>query len=315
MRIFYRVLMSLCVMAIGPLNAAWSQGGDFCDSLPRPQYAEYVRHAASDSWFEVYEVEQGIFAIYEPHQWQEVISYLVVGSSSAVLFDTGNGIGDIKAVVDRLTDKKITVVNSHGHIDHVGGNYQFEHITSIATDFTWSRSQGSVNAAVREEASSAALCKPLPVGVTEDNHHIKPFRMANIVESGHRIDIGGRVLELIQIPGHTSDSIIMVDRHAGFMWTGDTYYTGPIWLYAETTDLPAYRKTIHMLGEMAPAFKVLFPAHNVPKADPLELIKVRDGFERVITGVMQPVDTGNNQVSYVFPTFSFLMRAGHPKFP
>ena len=73
----------------------------FCDRLPRPAYASYRKHRAGDDWFEVYEVETDVFAIYEPFQWQEVISYLIVGSEAAVLFDTGNGIGDIKAVVDR----------------------------------------------------------------------------------------------------------------------------------------------------------------------------------------------------------------------
>ncbi|TFG39606.1 MAG: hypothetical protein E4H42_05715, partial [Chromatiales bacterium] len=43
----------------------------FCDRLPRAAYADFRKHKASDDWFEVYEVEPGIFAIYEPFQWQE----------------------------------------------------------------------------------------------------------------------------------------------------------------------------------------------------------------------------------------------------
>ena len=34
-------------------------------------------------------------------------------------------------VVDRLTDKSVTVINSHSHYDHVGGNHQFERILSV----------------------------------------------------------------------------------------------------------------------------------------------------------------------------------------
>jgi len=43
--------------------------GSFCDRLPRPAYAAYQKHQTSNDWFEVYEVEPNIWAIYEPFQW------------------------------------------------------------------------------------------------------------------------------------------------------------------------------------------------------------------------------------------------------
>ncbi|MCP4301237.1 MAG: amidohydrolase family protein, partial [Gammaproteobacteria bacterium] len=94
----------------------------FCDRLPRSAYADYQKHETSNDWFEVYEVEPNIWAIYEPFQWQEVISYLIVGSESSVLFDTGTGIGDIRSIVDHLTDNPFRVLNSHSHFVHIGGN-------------------------------------------------------------------------------------------------------------------------------------------------------------------------------------------------
>jgi len=109
---------------------------DFCAGLPRAAYAAFEKHEISNDWFEVYEVGPDIWAIYEPFQWQEVISYLIVGTDKALLFDTGNGLGDIKAIVDQLTDKPITVLNSHSHFDHIGGNYQFDNILSVSTDFS-----------------------------------------------------------------------------------------------------------------------------------------------------------------------------------
>ena len=46
---------------------------DWCRELPRPQYKSLERVTVSDPWFEVYEPTPGVFAIYEPHQWQETI--------------------------------------------------------------------------------------------------------------------------------------------------------------------------------------------------------------------------------------------------
>jgi glyoxylase-like metal-dependent hydrolase (beta-lactamase superfamily II) len=57
-----------------------------------------------------------------------VISYLVVGRDRALLFDTGMGMSDIHAIVSALTDRPVVVLNSHTHVDHVGGNLAFARI-------------------------------------------------------------------------------------------------------------------------------------------------------------------------------------------
>ncbi|MFP5109041.1 MBL fold metallo-hydrolase [Neobacillus sp. C211] len=43
-----------------------------------------------------------------------------------MLFDTCYGIGDLKTTIRTITDLPIIAVNSHGHIDHIGGNWQFD---------------------------------------------------------------------------------------------------------------------------------------------------------------------------------------------
>src|SRR5205814_7834840 len=82
----------------------------------------------NDPWFEVYRVAPDVYAIYEPHQAEETISYLIVGSKQALLFDTGMGIGNIQKVTSQLTKRFVVVLNSHTHNDHVGGNWQFNAI-------------------------------------------------------------------------------------------------------------------------------------------------------------------------------------------
>ena len=67
--------------------------------LPRSVWGQFERIPQSQDWFEVYRVLPGVFAIYEPGQFDEVISYLIVGTDKALLFDTGLGIGDMKRVV------------------------------------------------------------------------------------------------------------------------------------------------------------------------------------------------------------------------
>src|SRR5512139_228513 len=62
---------------------------EWCRQLPRPGYKDLDRVFLPGDWFEVYHVHPGVFAIYEPHHYEEVICYLIVGSRRALLFDTG----------------------------------------------------------------------------------------------------------------------------------------------------------------------------------------------------------------------------------
>lgn len=283
----------------------------FCAEIPRPGWAAFEKHAASNAWFEVYQLDDDLYAIAEPRQWQEVISYLIVGEERALLFDSGNGIGDIKAVVDRLTTLPVTVLASHSHFDHVGGHWLFSDILAPDTPFTDERAKGRDNAAVREEASAAALCAPLPPGVAEDNHHIKPFARSARVGEGTTIDLGGVTLEILAVPGHTPDSLALFDREHRRLFTGDSYYRGPIWLFAPETDLAVYEASIARLAALAPRIDAVYGAHNEPFSAPDELIKVRDGFQAVRAGAKAPAEIADGRARYEFETFELLLQEDH----
>src|SRR5580765_2946871 len=134
-------VVSLCLASIPML--AQTSTPEWCKPLPRPEYNSIERVRVSDPWFEVYKPAVGVFAIYEPHQSEEVISYLIVGEKKALLFDTGMGISDIKKVVAELTGLPIIVLNSHTHDDHVGGNWEFTDVYGMDTDFTRKNAMGS----------------------------------------------------------------------------------------------------------------------------------------------------------------------------
>lgn len=284
---------------------------DFCKQLPRADYAQLTAIHSSDKWFQLYQVAVGVIAIYEPHQWQEVISYLIIGDDEALLFDTGNGIGDIYALVTSLTDKPISVLNSHSHYDHVGGNYAFKNIYGMNTEFTRVRQSGQSNDAISIEVSSQALCAPLPIGVSEDNHIGRPYRITQTIEDGFIIDLGNRQLEVLHIPGHTDDAIALIDRTARLMWTGDSFYAGPIWLYAPETDLTAYESSLRRLSTEIANVDWLLPAHNTPRVAAGILNDVLTSFEIMMDGDATPVNQGDGMVEYLIPNearFSFLMR-------
>ena len=288
------------------LMAVPAQKPEWCRALPRPAYRTLEKISVPDKWFEVYRIRPGVFAIYEPHQQEEVISYLVLGTKKAVLFDTGMGISNIKKLVEHLTPLPVSVLNSHTHNDHVGDNWRFSDIYGMDTNFTRENAKGS-KADAQEEVTADAICGELPVGFDAAAYATKPFHIAHWLHGGEKIDLGRRVLEVIATPGHTPDSIALLDAKNGLLFTGDTYYPGPIFLYRPETDLDGYEASIQKMAALAPRLKLLLPAHNVPVANPADLARVLVAMQQARSGKVKPTKNGQKW-EYKFEGFSFLMK-------
>jgi glyoxylase-like metal-dependent hydrolase (beta-lactamase superfamily II) len=112
---------------------------------------------------------------------------------------------------------------------------------------------------------------------------------------------------VVSTPGHTPDAISLFDYANGLLFTGDTYYPGPIFLYRPETDLDAYVASVRKMASMAPRLQLVLPAHNVPVADPFELARVAIAIQRVRAGQIKAEPRDGKQ-EYKFQGFSFLMK-------
>lgn len=298
----------VCIVLLTPALFAQGEIPSWCRALPRVQYKSLKRVPVRDAWFEVYGVAPGVFAIYEPHQSEETIGYLIAGKKEALLFDTGMGIGDIKRVTSELTRLPIVVLNSHTHNDHVGGNWQFDTIYGMDTDFTRANARGSREAAQSEVAPSE-ICGELPKGFDRTAYVTRPWEIKAYKQDGDRIDLGDRSLEIISTPGHTPDAVCLLDRDHGLLFTGDTYYPGPIWLYRPETDLEAYGASIRRLAALAPHVRIVLGAHNIPTAAPSVLPQLVSAFEAVRAGTIPQTAASSGRVVYQVGDISFLMAA------
>jgi len=285
---------------------------DWCKSLPRAEYKSLERVQISDPWFEVYKVAPDTFAIYEPHQFEETISYLILGKQNALLFDTGMGIGDLREVVSELTQLPVSVLNSHTHNDHVGSNWQFETIYSLDTEFSRENAKGSTTDA-QAELAPGQVCGELPKDFDPKNYRTKPWTITKYVHDRDRIELGGRTLEIITAAGHTPDSLSLYDQANELLFTGDTYYPGPIWLYRPETDLLQYSASVGRLALWAREARVLLGAHNVPVAPStvLPILNLAAGELQPATlrkkGHCKPAGTGKQVCD--LEGISFLLRA------
>jgi glyoxylase-like metal-dependent hydrolase (beta-lactamase superfamily II) len=280
---------------------------EWCRILPRPEYQSLEQVPLDDPWFEVYKIAPATFAIYEPHQAEETISYLIVGTKQALLFDTGMGIGNVHAIVARLTSRPIVVLNSHTHNDHVGGNWQFPFVFGMDNAFTRANAKGSREDA-QAEIGKDQLCGALPKNFDSAKYATKPWKISLAIHDGFKINLGGRTVEVIATPGHTPDAVSLIDRGNGLLFTGDTYYPGEIWLYRPETDFPAYLASIKKLSALAPEVRTVLGAHNVPVAQPGALAAVNAAIQAILGGKVEPKTVSGDQAHYQVGEISFRLQ-------
>jgi glyoxylase-like metal-dependent hydrolase (beta-lactamase superfamily II) len=125
------------------------------------------------------------------------------------------------------------------------------------------------------------------------------------------IDLGGRTIGVLSTPGHTPDAICLFDRANGLLFTGDTYYPAPIWLFRPETDLPAYKNSVARLAAMAPQVKTVLGAHNIPVAAPSVLPNLVTAFAELQAGKGICKPEGEGKKLCKVGDFSFLLRAAH----
>jgi glyoxylase-like metal-dependent hydrolase (beta-lactamase superfamily II) len=285
----------------------------------------------SRSWFATSQVEPGVWLIAEPGH---VNTWLVEGRDRSVLLDTGLGIAPIRPVAERLTDRPIDIVNTHHHFDHTGGNHEFERIAihSLGAPLLaeppprelldgyldyLDRLLAAADAYRRLDREffhlldGASDPRPLPAGFNRDSWTIAPSRADRLLTDGDRLDLGGRGLTVLHTPGHSPDSISLLDERAGLLFAGDTVNTGPIYAQFPDSDLEAFARSTARLADLAPEVRRVAVHHfGRATADPVILTEVAAGFDALANGVALERSrdcVGNAVMEARFESFSILI--------
>ncbi|MFZ5918719.1 MAG: MBL fold metallo-hydrolase [Chloroflexota bacterium] len=254
------------------------------DALPRSGNKKLKQLRGVSPWFEIYCPTPDTLALLEPHHYEEVISYLILGDERAVLFDTGMGIGNIRTEVEHLTSLPVLVVNSHSHYDHVGDNHRFAGVWAFDDDFEVARIERGISQARCRDYLLPGSYLSLPPGFDPATYAIRPSPVTHRLRHLERIELGGRTLTVHHTPGHSPGSICLLDDRHGLLFTGDTYYPGTLYADLEGSDFDVYRQSMTSLLELLDGVSHLCPAHNEACVAKEELGRVQAAFERVAAG-------------------------------
>jgi glyoxylase-like metal-dependent hydrolase (beta-lactamase superfamily II) len=197
----------------GVLPTAWRTGGPNRVTVPDWQVHEYNE--------DFYILRESGCVHYE-----KPFLYLIFGERFALLEDTGAGEVQTAPFVLGLMEKwakqkkhapvSLIVIHSHGHGDHTAGDKQFQALPAV-----------QFIAAVPADIQKAAGIASWP-------------------DDAGTVDLGGRILDVLPIPGHHTASLALYDRVTGNLLTGDSLYPGR--LYVNEADVPVFAASAARLG-------------------------------------------------------------------
>lgn len=278
------------------------------DALPRPSWSAYNLIDTNQNWFEVYQLNENTYAIYEPYQWQEAISYLLIGTEKAMLVDTLQGIGDLKSVVDQLTNLPVIVVNTHSHFDHVSGNYQFENLYGVDNAFSLDNAKGHDHLVNAGNMTADTFWKNVPMDFSVDTYENKPYKISKFLRDGETIDIGDRPIEVVFTPGHSPDSLILIDKNNRLMLTGDSFYPAPLYVYSATSSFRDFANSVQTMQKYQSDVDFLLPGHNETMQPSTYLAKLYAATLAVQDNRTPSTIGDNGNHTYQFDGFSLIVK-------
>jgi glyoxylase-like metal-dependent hydrolase (beta-lactamase superfamily II) len=220
-------------------------------------------------WFHVIPLDESTYAISEPKYWLKNVSYLLIGTRSALLFDTGPGMYSIRPVVDRLTHVPVLVLPSHLHFDHVGRIDEFPRVALVSTP------------ALRRQAIDGTLNESKEQYLLPTKHE---FRVTRWLNSGEILDLGGRRITVLATPGHTPDSVSLVDLEHHRIFTGDLLNRDGTLAAAPGSDIGELVVSLAAVVKYAPPGSVAYEAHSERPITGKELVWASEHFREIAAG-------------------------------
>ncbi|MCW6507800.1 MBL fold metallo-hydrolase [Lichenifustis flavocetrariae] len=238
---------------------------DSCTGTARPSRADLSRSLAAmsgEDWFRVSDFGHGVWRIREsglgPAHAANI--WLVAGRDRALLIDAGVGVAPLRPVVEALVDRPVICLLTHSHYDHIGGAWEFAERwahpaeAAILADPTpdatmW---QGWLTDAVFST-------QPRP-GFSMVDYAIRPAAPSRLVDEGDAIDLGGRVLTLIHVPGHSPGLLAVHDAEAGLLFTSDALYDGRMFFDLPGSDPRAGADSMARLARLP--VRLVHPGHG-----------------------------------------------------
>jgi glyoxylase-like metal-dependent hydrolase (beta-lactamase superfamily II) len=291
-----------------------------------------VRH----EWFHVQTLADGVWQLTEPGH---VAFWLLAGADRAVLIDTGCGFVPLAPLVRSLVGElPVSVLQTHHHVDHVGGSHEFDEVRihaagveGLAAGLTPERLAGYREYALAQEEAAAVYAeldhrffhlqrdehrpRPLPACVRDGTWTIAGVTATGTLDDGDIVNLGGRSLHVLHTPGHSPADLSFELIGEGLLFGGDTVNTGPVYVQNPDSSVTQLRASLARLAQRSGAYRRVFGCHFMRTAVPPSYLATQvEALDELLAGdvartpavdcVGTPVDEAS------FDGFSFFLPPG-----
>lgn len=198
---------------------------------------------------------------------------LLVGTKKAMLIDTGFGFYNSREVIEEITNLPLIVVNSHGHLDHTGGNYLYDEIYLNQDDLkTYSRYEKEKELMIDTMKKRYDKLKKeyiWPDNFDKKEYVSKKSKKFILMGDNKKFDLGDRIVEFVKVPGHTLGQMVAFDYKTEILFSSDAVASSLWMYYDEGISLMDYCKNIENLKKYP--IKYILSAHLDTKF-PVEII-------------------------------------------
>ena len=178
--------------------------------------------------------------------------FLLAGTDRALLIDSGMNVHNARDIAATLTSLPLELLNTHADMDHTGSNAQFDAVYMHPAE---------------------------KINYRGGN----PERIVPVAE-GDVLDLGGRLLEIIHIPGHTPGSIAILDRRDRRLISGDPIQDGRIFMFGPARNMDDYVRSLEHLAAWEGRFDEIWPSHGSLPVSPALIGKLHDAAQRILSG-------------------------------
>lgn len=221
-------------------------------------------------------IVEGVHQIREPsfdNNYKLGLGMYLLADGEAALIDSGIAASPSSCIIPYLKERKVSrlamVINTHGHEDHVGGNWELKQkynpkILIHRLDAPWAEDPDLF---FREFFAQYPQYLP-PTDEVRATVYAERGRGCSVdlrLDDGQIIEAGGRRLQVIHTPGHSAGSICLYDRVNRILFSGDAFQGRGINTAAFPDipmymDVPAYVKSLQRISQMP--IDVMLTAHE-----------------------------------------------------
>ena len=236
----------------------------------------------NDQYFDIskhkdylYVIKENISVVHPVYRNDPLNMYLILGSHSALLLDTGCGLYPLKPIVDDLIgDKKLFVLNTHTHWDHILGNKEFDEI------YVHKKEAKIVS---KPYDLSFLIDSPCEIVKKYEVHDFSmpPAKIIKKIKDGFEFELGKIKIRVIHTPGHSPGSICLLSSN-NELFTSDVAYYGDTFLPKRKS----FPKVLNSLSKLINLCKEqgiveLYPSHQKYPCDISLLIDLFAGITNI----------------------------------